>query len=411
MDADLPGKDIEFTEPPESTSEWGKITGTLRHNGFPANGSNVLLFEYAPEWSGWMQLPGVVADDDGTFMFDEVRAGRTYTLQVKVSGGGNQYVYYGGQTSGSDEPGTLPATNLNSFVVRKGQTFDAGEMNLTADGVPFRSAETPAITGRAAVGSKLTATTNTSLWDPTYPTLTYRWLRNGAPIPNATASTYVLSAADLGANISVRVTATAPWGGETYLPARVFSAETAPVAPGTLTAPTPTVTGTAAVGRALSASAAGWTPGTALTYQWYRGSSPISGARSRTYVPAASDLGKTFAVRVTGKKAGYNTVSKMSRATRPAVAGKFSAAPTPKITGKAKVGKTLKVSTKAWKPSGTKLKYQWFANGKKIAKATKAKYKVSAKMRGKKISVTVTGSKRGYQNLTKKSKATKGVQS
>lgn len=63
----------------------------------------------------------------------------------------------------------------------------------------------PAITGTAQVGQTLTAANGT--WSNT-PTYARQWLRNGAPIASATGTTYVLVTGDLGATMSVRVTAT-----------------------------------------------------------------------------------------------------------------------------------------------------------------------------------------------------------
>jgi hypothetical protein len=58
------------------------------------------------------------------------------------------------------------------------------------------------------VGSSLASTTGT--WTGTGGTITYarEWTRNGTPIAGATAATYVLAAADVGAMIAVNVTAT-----------------------------------------------------------------------------------------------------------------------------------------------------------------------------------------------------------
>ena len=66
----------------------------------------------------------------------------------------------------------------------------------------------------------------------------------------------------------------------------------------------------------------------------------------------------------------------------------------PKAAGTLQVGKKLKVSAGVWNVR-VSLKYQWFANGKKIKKATKAAYKLTAKEKGKKISVKVTASAPG----------------
>lgn len=64
----------------------------------------------------------------------------------------------------------------------------------------------PAISGTQIVGSVLTTTNGTWLNSPTF---TYQWRRNGVPIASATASTYTLVTADLGAAITCAVTGTA----------------------------------------------------------------------------------------------------------------------------------------------------------------------------------------------------------
>ncbi len=67
----------------------------------------------------------------------------------------------------------------------------------------------------------------------------------------------------------------------------------------------------------------------------------------------------------------------------------------PSIVGKLKVGSTVKVSRHTW-TSGTGFTYQWYANGKRISKATKSSYKISSKYVGKRLTVAVTGKKTGY---------------
>jgi hypothetical protein len=58
------------------------------------------------------------------------------------------------------------------------------------------------------VGSTLTA--HTGGWQPKGLVFTYQWLRNGTTIAHATASSYLLTSADLGASISVSVTGSIP---------------------------------------------------------------------------------------------------------------------------------------------------------------------------------------------------------
>jgi hypothetical protein len=64
----------------------------------------------------------------------------------------------------------------------------------------------PAITGTTTEGQTLTSSTGT--WSGTVVSYTYQWKRDGSNIASATASTYVLALADVGATITVAVTAT-----------------------------------------------------------------------------------------------------------------------------------------------------------------------------------------------------------
>ena len=87
----------------------------------------------------------------------------------------------------------------------------------------------------------------------------------------------------------------------------------------------------------------------------------------------------------------------------------LSAAPTPKISGTAKVGKKLTAKPGTWKPSGVKLTYQWKRSGATLKGATKSTYTLTKSDKGKKITVTVTGSKSGYLTAAKTSKSTSAV--
>ena len=60
-------------------------------------------------------------------------------------------------------------------------------------------------------------------------------------------------------------------------------------------------------------------------------------------------------------------------------------------------------------PSPVTLQYQWKANGSAIAGATAATYKVSPALLGKRITITVTGTKAGYLTVVRNSGATAAV--
>ncbi len=68
------------------------------------------------------------------------------------------------------------------------------------------TAEDPTVTGTPAVGQVLTV--QPSAWSPEPTHLSYRWYRNGTSIKGATATTYVLTATDIGTQVTVMVTGT-----------------------------------------------------------------------------------------------------------------------------------------------------------------------------------------------------------
>ncbi|MEZ2390688.1 cutinase family protein [bacterium RCC_150] len=81
----------------------------------------------------------------------------------------------------------------------------------------------------------------------------------------------------------------------------------------------------------------------------------------------------------------------LSKNNQPTVTG-----PTPTISGQAHVGGTLSASTGTWVPASTSLSYQWLRNGSPITNATGSTYLLVPDDLGTSISVTVTGTKAGY---------------
>lgn len=84
-------------------------------------------------------------------------------------------------------------------------------------------AGTPAVTGKARVGKRLTATTGT--WSPAPATYAYQWLRNGKAVRGATAASYKVGRQDRGKRLSVRLTGSLPG----YAAQSATSAATRPV--------------------------------------------------------------------------------------------------------------------------------------------------------------------------------------
>ena len=323
-----------------------------------------------------------------------------------------------------DATGTLtgdPATGMLFTFTRPGysaarwsqpgQLFD-GEF-VVSEVVPPQSspqtrtlakAPTPTISGTAKVGSRLTA--KPGKWKPAGVVFGYRWLRGGSVIDGATSSSYVLVGEDAGKAISVEVTGSKSG----YVPVSKVSKATKKVSAGTLSAPTPKITGSVKVGSTLSAKAGGWKPAPVeLTYQWYRSGKAIAGATGPAYELVGKDKGKKITVKVSGSKPGYAKSSKTSKKSKKVAAGTLKAV-APTIDNLApRVGETLTASAGAWGPGPVTVTYQWYRSGKKISKATQASYTLTASDSGKQITVKVTGKKSGYKTATKTSAKTAKV--
>jgi hypothetical protein len=174
---------------------------------------------------------------------------------------------------------------------------------------------------------------------------------------------------------------------------------TVPVAVTWVRPGSPVIAGKAAVGDTLTVKPGTWSPARAhLAYQWYANGSKIGGATHGTLVLGLAQFGKAISVDVTGSSAGDRSVSVFSPATGKVGKGTLRSS-RPKITGTAKVGDTLRASAGSWTP-GTRFSFQWYANGKAIGGAKGSSLKLAAALRGKRISVAVTGTKTDYNTVT-----------
>lgn len=272
-----------------------------------------------------------------------------------------------------------------------GSLADGSSTTLTSEsGLRVATTGRPSVTGTLRTGERLTAQPGT--WT-TGTGLSYQWLADGAPVPGATGSTYLLANAQSGRRISVAVTGRLD-GYQTLT--RVSAASTRRV----MRWSTPTIGGTLSYGSTVSARAGTWTDGVTFTYQWYANGSAISGATSRTLKLGTARKSKTIEVRVTGRKSGHTTT-----AVRSAVSRRVATTARPTISGTAVYGQTLTASTHTW-TTGTTFSYQWLADGTPIAGATSRTLKLGSAQRSRQISVVVTGRKSGYATVARTSAAT-----
>lgn len=230
-----------------------------------------------------------------------------------------------------------------------------------------RSTARPLVTGTAREGETLTA--SPGAWTGATPiSFSYQWLRcdrsgdRCGAISGATGQSYVVTAADVGHVLRVRVTASNAAGS-----VRVVSRGTSIVAarPAPATAPVsrsaPTIAGTPREGSTLTANAGAWggTAPISLSYQWRRcdtgGSScaDIPGATGRRYTLTSADVGRRLRVLVLARNS-LGTASALSGPT--AVVAPAATAPAnvraPSLSGAAREGETLTVNRGEWSGTG-----------------------------------------------------------
>jgi peptidoglycan hydrolase-like protein with peptidoglycan-binding domain/cell wall-associated NlpC family hydrolase len=309
---------------------------------------------------------------------------------------------YAVSTGGDVAGATLAA--LKSFQAASGrpvtgvvdkQTWAALFMTLDAD--------QPTVNGTAQVGQALQVSAGN--WGPGVVSLSYQWYRGATAISGATAERYDVPVADAGSTLKVVVTGLKPG----YTRTSRGSASTAPVHTASLTAtPVPKITGTIRVGEALTAVPGVWAPGAvSLAFQWYRGGQAIKGATAARYTLAPADAGASLTVSVTGSRDGFTSVTKSSVATSSVTKANLSSVSSPKIAGTRKAGKTLSVMLAQWGPGPVAYRYQWYRGSSLISGAASKSYTVRAADRHKSLYVKVTGSRDGYNSVTKKSAAAK----
>lgn len=268
---------------------------------------------------------------------------------------------------------------------------------------------TPRIRGDATYNEWLTADSGT--WGPGAVNLSYQWHRDGTAISGATGNRYQVHVADIGTNLTVRVTGRRVGFETTAVTSQPVTPVGAPLSP----TPTPTISGKPVFSQTLTADAGKWGPsGVSLSYQWYRDGAAIKGATSRELTLTPDDVGARIKVRVTGEKLGHATTRKHSSETDPVAAAHLSPTPKPTLSGYPLVKQKLTATAGAWGPGEVTLSYQWHRQKKdaaaaKIPKANASTYLVTDADVDYQLKVQVTGKKPGYQTKSVYSELSKPV--
>jgi acid phosphatase type 7 len=233
-------------------------------------------------------------------------------------------------------------------------------------------------TSGLASGATTVTVTSKGTWTgvPTPTQWAYQWQActsatdgsSCAGIVGATASSYALTAAEIGSYIRLAVKATnvcSSGCGSTW----AYSAESTEPVVGSAPVNTalPAISGTAQEGQTLTATAGSWTNyPTAYGYQWLRcdpsesGCITISGATSVAYTAGQADVGATLRVRVTATNGiGFGTADSPPTsqvASGPAPPSNLSE---PTISGETQEGQSLTGDPGVWGGKNIVFSYRW----------------------------------------------------
>ena len=174
---------------------------------------------------------------------------------------------------------------------------------------PILNTGAPVVAGDPVYRERLTATPGT--WSPEPVAVDYQWLRDGAPIPDATTAAYRTDLDDLGRRLAVSVVATDSTGAQAF----AVSAATGQVARADLTVEDrPVAGGVPRYTRILTAAAPRLRPrADVVRYRWLRDDRPVAGARGRTHRLGVEDVGHRLRVQATVRREGYRTKRLLSR--------------------------------------------------------------------------------------------------
>lgn len=396
-----------------SRQERGSISGRVTLNGAGFSGVRLSLDNAV---NGSMAYDDSFPKGDGTYTLRGLEPGR-YVLYAHrcygswyfVDGDWNSY-----GCSGTPQGGYYPAFAdrelAGVITVGEGQEVEGINFAFTTGAATVTSSGNPLVRGQAQYGSVLQA--DPGEWSPAPVDLAYQWYRDSAPISGAETASYPVDVDDIGHTLKVSLTGSRSG----YSSATRISQPTPVVRASEFTsAPDPRITNTAPrVGDALELTSGEWLPAAAsFTYQWLRDGSPVAGASSARYTVQEADLDAALSVTITGARAGYAPVSRTSEPSQPVQAEvqlALTATPTPLVSDTTPVvGQAVNAGEGPWAPAGVAFAYQWFQGSTPIDGATAISYRVQGADLGKTLKVRVTGSKPGYQSVSKTSTATAAV--
>ena len=314
-----------------------------------------------------------------TYLLKQADVDKTMTVTISYTDGG-------GKLENKTSAATGAVTNVNNVPTG----------NVT-------------ISGTVAENRTLTADNTLVDIDGLGP-FTYQWKRNGSNISGATASTYLLKQADVGANMTVTISYTDGGGkleSETSTAtAAVTNVNNVPTGSVTINDTTPTEGQTLIVSNTLAdVDGLG-----VISYRWNRDGSPIASAIASTYVLTQADVGNTISVTASYIDGQGLAESKTSAVT--AAVTNVNDAPTGNVT----ISDTAPAEGQIITASNTladidglgPFTYQW-KRGVNNVGTNSASYVLSQSDVGKTMTVTISYTDGGGEPESKTSAATAAV--
>ncbi|KAA1378583.1 DUF3152 domain-containing protein [Aeromicrobium fastidiosum] len=165
----------------------------------------------------------------------------------------------------------------------------------------------------------------------------------------------------------------------------------------------PSVAGSAQFDQTLTAVPGAWTPAdVTLSYQWLRDGVPVgddSPVNTTRRLSSLDDLGRTFAVRVTGSRPGAAPVSVVSAPTGPVALATFTATRRPTISGSGRYGTTLRGRPGTFSGAVDSVTYRWLRDGRPVSGATGRTYRVRSADVGAEMTFSATARRAGYATV------------
>ena len=357
--------EVEGEEPTVTTATRDYTVNVVNVND-PASGSLTVAGTPAQGETLTADTSAVSDEDDiGTVSYQWYRDGELIAGEVSSE-----------LTLTQDDVGSVISADI-SYVDGSGAT-ETFESAATAAVSNTNDAPTgvPVISGTLSEDRELSIDTSGIADADGLGDFSYQWNRDGAAIEGATAEIYTLSEADVGTNISVRVSYTDGYGAAES----VVSAETSDIAKAN-DAPTGSlvISGTAAEGETLTldtSSIADVDGVGTFSYVWMKDGSVLAGETGSTYTLTQADVGSVFSASVSYVDGLGVTETLSSETTAEVVNVNDDPTGTLVISGTAEKGSTLTLdsSSIADEDGLGEFSITWLSDDTPIAGATEATY-------------------------------------